>query len=308
MSEREQPDLWRRLVDGKPLDGLASRDPRGRFDLRGLMVGELQTKRMRPFDLFLARELTGQTVIRGAHWQSIDFSGSDLRNVVIQDSHIDNCVFDGCRCDGWRVWSSEFTSSSFGATSLRGASLGGVSRGKLRCVYRDVVFDGSDMRLGACAAAVFEGCSFRDVRIENVDFQSSVFEDCSFSGLLQSVAFYRLDPTQDGFPPNEMKNVDFRGATLREVEFRGLDLADVILPDDDVHLRIASPGEAIDRLLSAYSAVPDSLGRGIVGYFGVIRRWLGPKQVQLVLNRQELAEEFGSEGALRIENILKADS
>ncbi len=96
-----------------------------------------------------------------------------------------------------------------------------------------------------------------------------------------------------------MLRVDFTGASLRSVEFRGLDLANVIFPMDEDHILIDEYPETLDRVLQALKGRSDSVAKMLTGYFEVYRKWVGPKQRKGILNKNDLLETVGEEG-LRI--------
>ena len=70
-------------------------------------------------------------------------------------------------------------------------------------------------------SAVFNSCTFRQSKLNKVDFEGSSFANCVFEGLLEEVAFARESLGESDLPPNEMLNVDFSRAELLWVSFRG---------------------------------------------------------------------------------------
>jgi hypothetical protein len=100
---------------------------------------------------------------------------------------------------------------------------GGIGRDRewpTQCVFRSRLQWGGPSRL-ACTAAAFEGCLSANTKLDNVDFQTSTFVECRFEGDLHGVVFHRRGFKGEAYPPNEMRDIDFTRARLREVEFRG---------------------------------------------------------------------------------------
>lgn len=220
------------------------------------------------------------------------------------DCEIHNCRFDDCRFEDLRVWSSKFSDTSFVGAGLRRAALGGAQEDR-RTVFSNVNFTNADLRQSMYQAAAFEGCVFKNAKLFKIDFQSSTFSDCTFEGQLREVMFYRRGFRGELFPANEMKNVDFSRAKLRFVEFRGLDLDQVKLPIDPNHIIVAPYLETLDRMIAALRAEDDPTTRVIVAYLGHERKWVGPNQIQGVLNIEDLREVDGEIGVQRVLSLLR---
>jgi len=298
-------EIWDALVHGRPLDDAGVPKIDGRLDLRNLRVAEpfaVETTRTQLADVTV---LGGITSVKGASWQSIDFSGSLLPGMRFLDCQIHNCVFDRCRMSDLRVWRTDFADVSFRSANLRGAVLGGTSENDDRRVtYHDVDFTAADMRGTIYGAAEFVRCKFNHAKLNKVDFQSSTFTDCSFEGELSGVLFYRTGFRGERFPPNEMKRVDFRRAKLRWTEFRGLDLDEVFFPEDGDHIVIDSYPETLDRLLAHFCGRSDMGSRRLATRFEHRKKWLGPHQRVGVLNRIDLIESGGEEGLKIVLQII----
>jgi len=141
----------------------------------------------------------------------------------------------------------------------------------------------------------------------NIGFGTSTFIDCQFEGELREVIFWRSDLStrgypEDAFPPNEMMRVDFSGAKLRWVEFRGLTLDGVKLPNDREHLVIPDLASALDKLIDALGHQSDQTARVLVAVFQVTRRW-APQNARGVFNTQDLAEA-GKDAVERVLGLL----
>ena len=298
-------EIWDALVHGRPVGDAGAPKIDGRLDLRNLRIAEpfaVETTRTRLADVTV---MGGLTEIRGASWQSIDFSDSMLPGLRFLDCRIHNCVFDRCRMHDLRIWRTDFADVSFRSADLRGAVLAGTNeKDDKRVTYHDVDFTAADMRGTMYGAVEFVRCKFNRARLNKVDFQSSTFSDCSFEGELRGVMFYRTGFRGERFPPNEMKRVDLRRAKLRWSEFRELDLDEVRFPEDEDHIVVDNYPEALERLLAYFRGRADLGSRGFVTSFEHKKQWLGPRQRVGVLNRNDLIETGGEEGLKTVLEII----
>ncbi len=304
MTSNQTSELWKRLSQGRSLDGLTPAMNNGRVDARGLSVAPPSRGKTVRTPIADVRELTGRTVIRNATWKSIDFLGSNLDSIRFFDCTIENCVFDKCKCKDWRMWGTTISDTSFDSADLRSAALGGVQNGK-RNQFRKVNFSGADLRDTGYEAAEFVACTFKNTKLDKVDFQTTVFKDCVFEGELCEVLFYRTGFRGEKYPPNEMKGVDFSRAKLRFVEFRGLDLEDVRLPVDDDHILLKPYRDILERLIQTFAGKTDKVSKALTGNFQFKLKWAGPRQVQGVVNKNDLLEVGGEEALQRVLEVLK---
>jgi uncharacterized protein YjbI with pentapeptide repeats len=298
-------EIWDALAHGRQFGDAGVPEIDGRHDLRNLRIAEpiaVETTRTPLADVTV---MGGLTEIRGAKWQSIDFSDSVLPGLRLFDCQIRNCVFDRCRMTDLRVWDTDFGDVSFRAADLRGAALAGPSeKGDKKDTYHDVDFTAADMRGAVYGPVEFLRCKFNRAKLNKADFHLSTFTDCSFEGELRDVMFYRIGFRGERFPPNEMKRVDLRRAKLRWSEFRGLDLDEVLFPEDDDHIVIENFPATLDRLLAQFRGRPDLKSRKLVGRFELEKKWLGPQQKVGVLNKQDLIESVGDEGLRDVMQII----
>jgi hypothetical protein len=91
------------------------------------------------------------------------------------------------------------------------------------------------------------------------------------------------------------KGVDLRKAKLKFVEFRGLDMAEVRWPEDEDHFVVEDYPATLDRLLATWRARSDLASRRLAASFGVVRKWVGPKQRVGVVSKADLIEVGGEE-------------
>jgi hypothetical protein len=147
-------------------------------------------------------------------------------------------------------------------------------------------------------------CKFLDTKLSKVDFQGTTFKNCVFKGELEEVLFYRQAFRGEAFPANDMKGVDLRYAKLRHVEFRGLDMSDVMWPKDDDHIIIDDYTAVLDRLLNALKGRTDVASRKLSVVLTMKRKWAGPNQKRGVLNKPDLLEAVGSEAVGELMRLI----
>jgi uncharacterized protein YjbI with pentapeptide repeats len=291
--DEQTHEIWHRLAHGKSLAhlGIPTRD--GRVDLRGLLAPQVKVTPLRPG----VDALKNITVVRSQSWRDLDFSTARLDSLRFFDCKIENCLFEGCQCRDWRMWGTTVADSSFDSADLRKAALGGVDNGK-RNIFRRVDFSRADFRQTAHGSAEMIDCIFNNAKLVKVDFQGTVFVRCRFVGELNDVLFYQHGFRGEAFPPNEMESVDFSNATLRNVEFRGLDMASVKWPNDGEHIVIDNYCQTLDRALALLEMRSDVPSRKLRARLAVMRKWAGPNQLKGIINKADLINA-GGEDAVR---------
>jgi hypothetical protein len=102
-----------------------------------------------------------------------------------------------------------------------------------------------------------------------------------------------------------MTDVDFTRAKLRWVEFRGLDMETVRFPADSDHLVVKDYPRTLVRLSQEFDGRTDIPSRRLANYFGMDRKWAGPKQSRGVFNKNDLLEIGGDEGLRRVLKVIE---
>lgn len=207
-------------------EGIGTHD--GRRDLRGLIWSAPKSKASAVAGGITAQVMSDIHEFRGVRWQALDLSESRLSGLRFFGSAIADCRFDGATCRDWRLWDSEVKDSSFASADLRDAVLGTWHDGRTNA-WRNVVFDGADMRGALALGCLMERCSFAEARLARVEFQQATIRHCRFTGALQDVLFDGREIA--GRPkPGIFLDVDFSEATFADLEFRGCRFDDVKLP------------------------------------------------------------------------------
>lgn len=309
MNPQLQAEVVRRLKSGKSLDGLGLEKFNGRIDLRGLVLPEPTVRERRQTFFGTVATASGKTEFENVDFEGLDFSRAYLKDLLISNCRIHNCLLDHSNCQNIRVWGTEFHECSFRKADLSGSALGGTL-GKQRNHFRAVDFSVADLRGASFAGggAKFTECIFKDANLLKVGFEGSVFEDCQFAGKLREVQFYRLGFKAEGFPPNEMKRVDMSEAMLHFVEFRGLDVRDVRWPSDDQHIIVHNYRKALDYVLAQLKDRLDLSARKFVAVLNHRRKWAGANQLAGIFNKKDLVEIGGEAGAIEILDLLRESS
>jgi uncharacterized protein YjbI with pentapeptide repeats len=308
-----QSEAWRRLLGGESLDDMPLPRIDGRIDLGSLALPEPKVVQQWQTPLANVARIEPGGTFRQARWRDFDFSGSKLNSLRFYESELVNCRFDRCQLKDLRLWATTIRDCSFIRANLRESALGvatleaGPLQGR-RNKFVGVQFTETDLRGTVYVAAAFESCIFRNAKLVKIGFGTSTFADCQFEGELREVIFWRSDLftrgfPEDAFPPNEMKNVDFSNARLLDVEFRGLNLDQVRLPNDTEHIVIEHFADVLDELLGALKQQGDQTARVLVAYLGGYRKWSSPKG-RGVLNKQALTDAVDDDAAERVLGLL----
>jgi len=308
-----QNEAWQRLIAGQSLSQLSLPTRGERIDLSGLRLPEPQIIRQFRTSVADVTEITPNGEFRDVRWSNLDFTNSNLPSLRFWNSEIINCCFDGCRMTDLLPFGTTFRNCSFRKADLRRSGLGAPLQtgpsGYRRNIFAGVDFTEADLRQTIYIAAGFERCVFRNTKLVKIDFGNSTFTDCQFEGELREVQFWRsnlfLRPElpADAFPPNEMLNADFSRAKLRNVEFRGIDLSNVRLPNDADHIIVQNYGITLDKLIEALRKDGDRTAMILIAAFEIDRKWAVPGSPG-VLNKHDLAEA-GDDAVERVMKLLK---
>jgi uncharacterized protein YjbI with pentapeptide repeats len=316
----EKEEAWRRLVKGlrptgfdpralfraSPWRGPALDSREGRVDLTGLSLPDPFERPVAVVGGAVVSRLGGLVELRDVLLKDVDLSEARLPSLRLFDCVLENCVFRRAVCEDWRIWRTTVRRCSFEEADLRESALGGLGkngRWRERNRFLSVSFDRADLRGTAWHSSEVSDCSFRETQLQKVEFNGTVFQRCVFSGPLEEVVFARHAYGGERLPPNEMRDVDFTGASFHWVAFHELDLATVRLPDRSDHLVVDDYPARLDRLLRMVEGRADLPSRQLHAVFARARKRVGAAQRRGVVNLNELRELAGSdllEPALRI--------
>ena len=200
----------------------------GRRDLRGLVAALPVVRGLVASGQDAAEIADGLVEVRGVQWEAFDLSHARLPSLRFFGSQISGCRFDEASCRDWRLWASEVSDSSFVGSDLRDSAIGTWQDGRSN-VWRAVSFDRADLRGALGLGCHLDGCTFRDSRMSDAQFQQVTMRDCTFSGAMKDVLFDCRE--LPGKPTGDvLVNIDFSDATFEDVEFRGCRFDGVKLP------------------------------------------------------------------------------
>jgi uncharacterized protein YjbI with pentapeptide repeats len=224
-------EILARMVAGRPLDELALGEVDGRIDLRGLPAPP--PRRLARFEAagWFVEELGNLIKFQGVTLRGMDLSGAALDSFRFSSCAIEDCVLDKARCHDWRMWESRVENTSFRGSSLHGSVLGAWSAGKGN-QFTNVNFVKADFRGSSRFTAVYTDCDFSGAKLDKTEFRRCGLARCRFAGVLNEVVFDGRAYRPEDREPNFCEDVDMTGAVLRLVEFRGIDLSAVKLPNE----------------------------------------------------------------------------
>ncbi|SEC59012.1 Uncharacterized protein YjbI, contains pentapeptide repeats [Rhizobiales bacterium GAS188] len=300
-------EAWIKLIHGHPLAGGEPRTPEGRLDMRRLHLDDPRTVKTIRTDIAQINVLAGITEIRGAIWQSIDFSSSRLPGLQFFDCRIRDCLFDRCKLTRLRVWATEFSNDSFRYADLRDCSLGSSWQGR-PSIYRDVDFTNADMRRSGNHPAEYINCMFKNTKLSGCHDIRSSFINCSFEGELRDVTFQAHDWENKAAPPKVMKGVDFSRAKFWHTDFRGFDLDDVRFPEDDDHVIVDNIRDCVKRLHDYFNPRPDVGSQRVTAGLEHQLRWMGAGRKTGVFRKSLILEMAGEEGLRALLRIIGKDA
>ena len=202
----------------------------GRRDLRGLALPAPTFGSTLAVGGKTATVMSGLQEFRDVHWQQLDLSHAQLSSLRFFGSVIADCRFDNAICADWRLWDSDVKDSSFVKAGLRDSALGTWYEGGTGNVWRNIDFDGADLRGLVATGCLMVHCSFKGAKLKGAEFLQATIQYCQFTGVLQDVLFDgRQIPGRA--EPEVFLETDFSGATFRDVEFRGCHFEAVKLPE-----------------------------------------------------------------------------
>lgn len=296
-------EVLARLVAGRDLGGLSLGEHEGRVDLR-FMPAPIP-KRLERFEAlgWFTEKLGDLISLRDVELADLDLSGAQLPSLRFHGVSVINCRFDGAACGDWRLWSSTVTDCSFRKAELRGAAVGTWHNG-LRNEWRRIDFSGADFRVGVTRSAAYEDCDFSGAKIVGVEFSQCTFTRCRFTGAISKVLFDGRDLSPERPAPPQMRAVEFLDAMFRDVDFRGFDLEDVVMPmDPDV--RVYRRARCVARrgvsMLDNDETKPARILRAV---FNNRLRGPGDEREASIFNRRDFLAIGGQELVMLADDVL----
>ncbi|MBX3354865.1 MAG: pentapeptide repeat-containing protein [Phycisphaeraceae bacterium] len=296
---------WLAIKEGRSPHDLGLGIHECRLDLRGLVLAAADSVAHSRFGDIEIVEVHGKPALRGAHLHGIDFTGSSLADLQLDECVLEDCVFDRCNLNGMIARRCAIRRCTFARTDLRNSDIAATIDPPWNEIT-DTVFDRADFRGATFSVAVFGNCAFRDCRLKRIDFDSSVFERCVFEGRLDQVIFGSQVLSAESTPPNLMSGVDFTSATFGFVEFRRIDVRRAKF-GTSCDLVLVSPHRAcLDSLLQLLEAETDPGTPGVKAAIEIDRRWALPGDSVGVLHLPDFTSKLSPARAARFrEEVLR---
>ncbi|AQA15728.1 hypothetical protein BV401_40305 [Streptomyces malaysiensis subsp. malaysiensis] len=167
-----------------------------------------------------------------------------------------------------------------------------------------VDFSGADLKTSFFSYSDFRGCDFSYADVDQLDFRSACFRDCRFAGSMRGTVFWDLPSNSEANDRNPMARVDFRDAALHFVEFRGLDMKDVLLPGGDEYIKVGQYPCVMRLAPDRLRALPGRNGNRAARLLEKQARWINSERNTGIWHEEDLASS-AEEGAL-IREVLRS--
>jgi uncharacterized protein YjbI with pentapeptide repeats len=218
-----------RLQTGTPLDGLELGEIDGHVDLRGLPL-PVPGRTPEPAVPGMVT-LSPLTEFDGVRLDRLDLRHARLDHARFFHTTITDCRFDAASCYDWRLWAIDVTRCGFVGTDLSQSSFGAWCEGRGN-TFTDIDFTGARLDGVGTNTATYVDCNFSEASLDGVNFWQSSLIRATFAGPLKNVIFDGRMLGAGKPDPNPMEDVDLSATVMSNVNFRGVRLDRVRLPDD----------------------------------------------------------------------------
>ncbi len=229
------------LDNAKILDALLNNGEMSRLELPNaagrLLVSKLSVPKVSVESRFTLSGIdmvktTGSTHFSKVTRNGLYFDRCNFQDAGFFDCSIHNCFFEKCNFRDTGFWNSSLSDATFKGSNFRDCAFGGIDHldPKNPNQYSSIVFDHCDLRGSAHSCETYTNCIFDCCELKKVEFYAAVFQGCTFRGKLDQVIFQASRPNLRKFPPNELRDCDFREAQFDFTEFTNIDLDKCYLP------------------------------------------------------------------------------
>lgn len=269
-------EAWKRLLAGRPLDGLGLGEHKGRVDLRGL---------------------PGTDAWVTATWEGLDLTEAGLRFARFKDAVLRDCVFEVADFDNGGFWGCDVADCSFAGAGLTNLVLGGtVGRFRKRgCRWTKVDFRKADLRGSFPTRAAFVDCDFRGIKVTDFfQFNDATYIRCRFGGRLVEPQFMASAGHRGPVDPERVTDCDFSEAELVWSDFRGLNLRGVVWPDDERHIVVHDFRAALERAMAELEGMEGDMADDVLQVLRIRAQYVGPAQESGIFHEREFLDHGGS--------------
>lgn len=175
------------------------------------------------------------------------------KRLVIERKNVSKEHLDGQIVSDFVSIESTFSDCSFQNMQIAQASFGSGLR---RSVYKNCLFDGSQIRASSPGIARFEECSFRNTRFLELNCRNVEFVRCTFTGEISKGFFNGSSQANGQLTKLEFYDNDFSQCKLMDVAFRsGIDLKSQKLPVASEYIIIENVSALLNYFKSNSSVV-----------------------------------------------------
>ncbi|GGH16421.1 pentapeptide repeat-containing protein [Sphingobacterium alkalisoli] len=257
----------------------------GKLDLRGIIINE--------------------RTIAKLELQNADLTFSSFKDCWIENSLFEKCNFEKVDFSKFSDHKNIFKECYFKNCKFNYASLGDGGTSFSECVFEDCNFFKTIF-----IRPEFVGVSFKNCKINSIDFFGSSFESCCFEGNLKDIWFrggfpLQVDYSNYGIPKrNEMKNVSFVNAELEDLTFSdNCDLSSVKIKSSDKYYKYERWKERLEFLKMEDRNWSDKEKKE-AEIFANTYLVHAKNQEWHIINREDVERDHGKDIALKIINHL----
>lgn len=246
-----------------------------------------------------------QKTVKMCEFQNVDFSFSSFKNSWVENNIFENCRFSKVDFSDVSDHNNNFKGCFFSDCKFNSAAIGFGGTRFYKCILENCKFSKTIFTRPEFVEVVFKNC-----KIKNIDFNASSFENCSFEGELNDVWFrgsfpLKSDEEYYGYPKlNEMKNVSFENADLKDLTFSdNCDLSTVKIKQSDDYYKFDKWKERLLCLLKSSESWTEKEKKEAKIFTDTYLVHASFQQWYIV-NKTDVIEEHGNELALKIINQL----
>ncbi len=155
-------------------------------------------------------------------FNNADVGGTSMRGARIDSFRVSNSVFDTVDWSGARVSGGSVSNSVFGGIRTRIDRANGDPKDPINALGSELRMRNVDFKSSSFQDSVFAGASFDGVTFQGCGLQEVDFRNARISGPDRGTGAYTFSPT---FKNSIMEKVRFDGATLKNVSFAGVDFS-----------------------------------------------------------------------------------